>query len=82
MVEGYTHLEHGPQPSLARSLINQRIGRIIRMFKWAVENELAPVALYQALTTFAVFNVDDPRPGKQSQSRPWLWPWWRKRCLT
>ncbi len=34
---------------LARSTINQRIGRIVRMFKWAVENEMLPPAVHQAL---------------------------------
>ena len=27
---------------LARTTINQRVGRIVRLFKWAVENELVP----------------------------------------
>jgi integrase len=34
---------------LARTTINQRIGRIVRLFKWAVENELVPPAVHQAL---------------------------------
>jgi integrase len=34
---------------LARGVINQRIGRIKRLFKWAVENELVPPSVYQAL---------------------------------
>jgi integrase len=34
---------------LARSTINQRVGRIVRLFKWAVENELVPPAVHQAL---------------------------------
>jgi integrase len=34
---------------LARGVINQRIARIRRMFKWGVENELVPVTVYQAL---------------------------------
>lgn len=33
-----------------RKLVNQRVGRIRRVFKWAVENELIPVAIHQALT--------------------------------
>lgn len=32
-----------------RKSINQRIGRIKRMFKWGVENELVPPAVYQGL---------------------------------
>lgn len=34
-----------------RSLVNQRIGRIKRIFKWAVSEELAPAAVFQALAT-------------------------------
>jgi len=34
-----------------RSLINQRIGRVRRMFKWAASEELIPAATYQALAT-------------------------------
>jgi integrase len=34
---------------LARGVINQRISRIRRMFRWAVENELAPPSVLHAL---------------------------------
>ena len=34
---------------LSRGVINQRIGRIRRKFKWAVGEELIPPTLYQAL---------------------------------
>lgn len=37
------------EAGLARTTINQRIGRVVRVFKWAVENELVPPATYQAL---------------------------------
>lgn len=50
MVRGYEHPRHGPQQPLSRRTINQRMGRLRRMFKWAVENELAPGGVYQALT--------------------------------
>lgn len=36
-----------------RGYINKQILRIRRMFSWAVENELVPVAVHQALTTVA-----------------------------
>jgi integrase len=49
MVDGYEHPEHGPQQTLARGVINQRVGRIVRMFKWAVAEELVPVEVFQAL---------------------------------
>ncbi len=32
-----------------RGVINQRIGRIKRLFRWATENEFAPPSIYQAL---------------------------------
>lgn len=34
-----------------RSLVNQRVGRVRRIFKWAAGEELIPFATYQALTT-------------------------------
>ena len=30
MVDGYVHPRYGPQPPLARRLVNQRVGRIVR----------------------------------------------------
>jgi integrase len=36
---------------LSRGLINQRIGRIRRLFKWAVSEELIPETVYRALLT-------------------------------
>jgi integrase len=38
-------IRHG----LARRYINKQVGRIKRMFAWAVEEELVPVAVHQAL---------------------------------
>ncbi len=35
----------------SRKLINQRIGRIRRVFKWAASEQLVPVAIFQALGT-------------------------------
>ena len=36
---------------LARGVINQRVGRIVRAFKWAGSEELIPAAVYQSLKT-------------------------------
>jgi integrase len=36
-----------------RTLINQRVGRITRMFKWAVSEELLAAPVHQALATIA-----------------------------
>ncbi|MCE9566601.1 MAG: site-specific integrase [Planctomycetes bacterium] len=37
----------------ARSLINQRVGRVKNVFKWAVSQQLVPVSVFQALATVA-----------------------------
>jgi integrase len=36
---------------LARTTVNQRVGRIVRVFKWAASEELVPAQVYQALKT-------------------------------
>jgi integrase len=36
---------------LSRGVVNQRIGRIVRMFKWAVSEELVTESTWRALTT-------------------------------
>ena len=36
---------------LARTLVNRRVNRIRRMFKWAASEELIPVTVHQALAT-------------------------------
>jgi integrase len=38
---------------LSRGVVNQRIGRVKRAFRWAASNELVPVAVYQSLATLA-----------------------------
>jgi integrase len=43
--EEVKHLRQG----LARRFINKQVGRVKRMFSWAVEEELLPVEVYQAL---------------------------------
>jgi integrase len=39
------------EDGLARTLINQRVGQVRRMFRWAAGEELVPVTVYQALAT-------------------------------
>jgi integrase len=41
------------RPELCRGVINKRIARIVRMFKWAVGEELVPVETFQALRSVA-----------------------------
>lgn len=36
---------------LSRGTINQRIGRIVRIFKWGASEELLPAAIYESLKT-------------------------------
>jgi integrase len=36
-----------------RSMVNQRVGRVRRMFKWAASEELISMAVHQSLTTVA-----------------------------
>ncbi len=49
MIEGWNDPEHGPHCPLARGVINQRIGRIGRMFRWAAENEMVATSVYHGL---------------------------------
>ena len=39
------------EADLSRRVINQYVSRVRRMFRWAVENELVPVEVHQALMT-------------------------------
>ncbi|MGF1582951.1 MAG: hypothetical protein ACFCD0_26830 [Gemmataceae bacterium] len=49
VVEQTKVLAHG----LVRTHINKHVSRIRQMFRWATENEILPVATYQALATVA-----------------------------
>jgi hypothetical protein len=42
MITGYTHPKYGPQEPLCRGVINQRVGPIYRLFRWAMGNKLIP----------------------------------------
>jgi integrase len=39
------------EADLCRTLLNRRVGRIVRMFKWAVSEELIPESVHRALQT-------------------------------
>jgi integrase len=49
MIDGYKHPKYGPQEPLARKVINKRISRVRRLFRWAVENEIIPGETLQRL---------------------------------
>lgn len=49
LVKGWTHPRHGEQQALCRGVVNQRIGRIRRVWKWGVENELLPAVTLAGL---------------------------------
>ena len=51
MIHGYEHPDYGTQRPLARSVINQRIGRICRLFKMAVSEELLPETVHRSLNS-------------------------------
>jgi integrase len=53
MITGYDHPKYGPQKALCRTRINAQVKRIRRMFKWTVENDLAPAGVHQALCAVA-----------------------------
>ncbi|MDB5351653.1 MAG: site-specific tyrosine recombinase XerC [Planctomycetota bacterium] len=61
--------------NLARTTINQRIGRIVRVFRWGVEDEMIPPALLQALRAVAGLQCGrsearESLPYARSQTRP------------
>jgi hypothetical protein len=42
MVQGYEHPKYGTQAALSRGVVNQRTGRVRRLFRWAVAVYLRP----------------------------------------
>jgi integrase len=43
--------KHGKLIAWCRKLVNQRIGRVRRIFRWAASEQLLPVSVYEALRT-------------------------------
>ena len=41
------------RPAWSRNYANEQTGRLKRVFRWAAENELIPVATHQAIATVA-----------------------------
>ena len=63
-----------------RRTINQNVGRVKRMFRWAVENELVPPGLYHGLQAVAGLRGAEPRRGRARASSPSPRPTWRRCC--
>ena len=55
------------EDDLCRGVINQRIGRVRRMFRWAVESELVPPSVFQGLQ--AVRGLQRGRSAAQNEHR-------------
>jgi hypothetical protein len=70
MIAGYEHPRHGPQPALVRKQINGRVGRIIRCFKWAAEEELIPALVWHALRSVRGLEAG-PTLSRGRTSNPW-----------
>jgi len=57
----------------SRPYINSQVGRIIRAFKWAAAEELAPASIHQALKTLAPLRIghtDAPEPEPRLPANP------------
>lgn len=57
----------------ARSLINRRIGRIRRAFKWAASEQLVPDAVYQSLNTVAGLQKGRADAPETEPVKPVVW---------
>lgn len=57
------------KPALSRKVINQRVGRVKRLFGWGVENDLVSVHVHSAL-----LRVKDLRKGRHGIDRPRVRP--------
>jgi hypothetical protein len=51
MAKGYNDPQRGTVAGLSRGVVNSRIARIRRIFRWAVSEELAPSSMAHALDT-------------------------------
>ena len=56
--------------NISRAEINRRVGRIIRAFKWAVENELVPPSVHHGLRALAGLKRGRTRAKERDPVRP------------
>jgi integrase len=59
-------IDHG----LCRGYINKQVSRVKRMFAWAVENELVPVSIHQALSRVAGLRKDRSTAREKKPIKP------------
>jgi integrase len=55
---------------LCRNEVNKRVGRVVRIFKWAVENELVPAAVYHGLKAVAGLRAGRSEARETAPVRP------------
>ncbi len=55
---------------LSRTTINQRVCRVVRMFRWAAENEMLPASIYQALDAVEGLKKGRTRAAEPKRVRP------------
>jgi integrase len=70
LIDGYHHPKYGSQKPLCRTRINAPVKRIRRMFKWAIENDLAPATVHQALCAVAPLKRGRTTAKKSEPVRP------------
>jgi integrase len=58
------------ETGLARSTINQRVGRIVHLFKWAVGNELVPPDVHHGLKAVSGLSMGRTRARETSPVKP------------
>lgn len=58
------------EAGLARTTINQRVGRIVHLFKWGVENELVPPGVHHGLRAVSGLKAGRSRARETSPIRP------------
>lgn len=73
MIRGYNHREHGEQGPLSRKVINQRIGRIKRIWKWAAEHEFIPETAYAALALVRGLQANRTEARETEPVKPVAW---------
>lgn len=67
LADGSKQVEVTKTKYRCRPVINRRIDRVKRMFRWATSQELVPVTVYQALRTLS--GLQRPYRGSRTDAR-------------